>query len=168
MVGNRPMTVEVEGLFELRRALRAFAPGSQKNLQKRFKAIAVEVAGRARGKVPVSGAKTQPKRSTSGWPFFPSGSAAKSVRARATQTSAIVIAGGPKAPYYPWLEWGGSTGRGHEPRRGGGAIPRTWLGAGGMSEWGRYIYPTIQDMSGEITDSVKGALADTKRETGLE
>ena len=39
------------------------------------------------------------------------GRAANSVKARSTRTLARVVGGGNRAPYYPWLDFGGRVGR---------------------------------------------------------
>lgn len=108
-----------------------------KELRREFKAIAEMVAGRIRGKVP---------RRT--------GAAASSVTTRAGSTGAGIAFGGSKAPYFPWLDFGGSVGRGHRPGSAwSGAIRREWEGIPRGS--GRYVYPTIAESKGDI-----GAAAD--------
>ena len=144
-MSNPGIRVEIEGLREFRNAIRRVEPGMQKQLQKRFKALAVVVADRIRAKVPVGD----------------TGNAAASVRARATQTSAAVFAGGVKAPYFPFLDFGGSTGRGHVVGSGGGAVRRD------MPTGGRYVYPVIGEMRGDITREANKALDDTLHEVGL-
>ena len=140
-------TIRFTGLSELRKAMRDAEAGSQKHLQVHFKAVATTVASAVAGEVPVG----------------PSGKAAASVRARATATSAGIIAGGPSAPYFPWLEFGGSTGRGHVVGKGdSGAIKRPFIKAG------RTIYPTIADMSDLIVEAANDGIGDALQEAGWE
>lgn len=87
-----------------------------------FKKIAESVAEKTRSKVARK-----------------SGRAAGSITARGKQKGAAIAVGGQKAPYYPWLDFGGSTGRGHIPGKAwSGAIKRP------MVPSGRYLYPTIK------------------------
>lgn len=138
--------LDVEGLIGMKKAFRQAHDGTQKAIQRRLKGVAQLVASEAAGRVPVR-----------------SGRAAASVRALATQESASVIAGGPKAPYFPWLDFGGSVGRRH--RSGvadSGSVKRPWMGNPGGE--GRYIYPAIRDMSeviaSETGEAIHEALAD--------
>ncbi len=155
---GRPIAeLRFTGLKELRKAMRDAEAGSQKHLQIHFKDVAVTVASAVAGQVPTSTGK-KGKNNT-----FSSGSAAASVRARATQTSAGIVAGGPKAPYFPWLDFGGSVGRGHVAGQGdSGAVKRPFMKAG------RYIYPTITDMSDVIVDAASEGIGDALREAGWE
>ena len=147
-MGSPPLAeLRMTGLAELRKAMRDAEAGSQKHLQIHFKDVAGVVASAVAGQVPVG----------------PSGKAAGSVRARATATSASIVAGGPSAPYFPWLEFGGSTGRGHRPGVGdSGAIKRDFIKAG------RTIYPTIADMSDVIVQAASDGIGDALREAGWE
>lgn len=87
--------VKVEGLKELRRSLRQVSgPEAGKAIQRANKAAAEVVAAAARQRVPV---RTGRARST--------------VRATATQSVASVKFGGARAPYAPWLDYGGRVGR---------------------------------------------------------
>ena len=139
-------TIRFEGLKELRKAMRDAEAGSQKHLQIHFKDVATVVASAIAGRVPVL-----------------TGAAAASVRARATATSASIVAGGPKAPYFPWLDFGGSVGRGHHSGQpGSGAIQRPFI------REGRYIYPTIADMSDVIVKAANDGIGDALAEAGWE
>jgi hypothetical protein len=46
-----------------------------------------------------------------------SGRAAGTIKARSTQTKARVAGGGNRAPYYPWLDFGGAVGKRSSVRR---------------------------------------------------
>ena len=130
---------------QVRDAMRAAAAGSQKALQVRFKSVASMVASAIAGEVPKL-----------------TGTAAGTVRARATTTGASIIAGGPKAPYYPWLDFGGTTGRGHEPGHPGtGAIKnRTFITEG------RYMFPIVANMADIILNAAEQAESDALTDAG--
>ena len=151
--GAELLGVKVVGLRELRNSMRATEKGTQHFLQVRLKEAATQVASAVAGKVPML-----------------SGAAAASVRAVATTERASIVAGGPKAPYFPWLDFGGSTGRWHRPyTAGSGSVRRDWYGKGGMGDGeGRYVYPTVREMHDVITDSVSEAVHDALADAGWE
>ncbi len=139
--------IKMVGLVELRTAMRKAEAGSQKHLQVHFKEVATIVASAIAGKV------------TAG----PTGRAAASVRARATATSASVVAGGPKAPYFPWLDFGGSVGRGHRPGEAWSGAVKRYNPKGGI-----WIYPTIAEMTGVIEHAASEGIGDALAEAGWE
>ncbi len=144
---------EVEGLIAMKKAFRLARDGTQKAIQRRLKDVATLVASEVAGRVPVR-----------------SGRAASSVRALATQESASVAAGGAKAPYYAFLDFGGSTGRGHVPGAAdSGSVKREWYGKGGSgSGEGRYLYPAIRDMSEVIASETGAAIHEALHDAGFE
>lgn len=83
------------------------------------------------------------------------GSAAASLRAQSTQTTARVAVGGPKAPYYPWLDFGGRVGRAR-------SVVRPFY------KEGRYLFPTLKKKRNEIQAAMLNALAELARESGIE
>jgi hypothetical protein len=83
-----------------------------------------------------------------------SGAAAKSVKVKSTRTSARIAAGGTKASYYPFLDFGGSVGI----RK---SVHRPFI------KQGRYIYPTLERKQGEITKALEQALSDVISNAGL-
>lgn len=87
------LSVEVDGLKELRKALRDIDKGFARELGQAGKRAAEIVADEARPKLPVR-----------------SGRARASVRATAGRGGSVV-AGGATAPYVPWLTFGGNVGR---------------------------------------------------------
>jgi hypothetical protein len=105
--------VEVRGLAELGRAFRQVDAELPKELKAAFRSIAERVIERAR-------------------PFIPrvSGAAAASLKPRSTAKGAGIAFGGEKAPYYPWLDFGGKVGRKRSISRP--VVPG-----------GRYVYPAI-------------------------
>jgi hypothetical protein len=86
-----------------------------------------------------------------------SGKARSSVKARSTQRFARVSGGGNKAPYYPWLDFGGRVGRAK-------SIKRPFLSDG------RYIYHSYYDAraSGEFERVMIKALLDVVEQAGIE
>lgn len=103
--------IRVDGLAQFSRALRQIDKDAPKELRLVANTAADVVAGRARTRV---------KRQ--------SGRAQRSVKASSTRTLARVKGGGPRTPYYPWLDFGGRVGR----KR---SIKRKFIKSG------RYIYP---------------------------
>lgn len=80
---------------------------------------------------------------------------------------ATVTFGGARAPWYPWLEFGGSVGRGH--RRGkpwSGSVKRDWLGAPGGS--GRYLFPALAAVKAECLAEAADALGGAAHDAGFE
>jgi len=144
----------IVGLRELRNSMRMAEGGTQHALQVRLKEVATEVASAVAGKVPAG----------------PTGRAAASVRAVATTERATVIGGGPRAPYFPWLDFGGSTGRGHRDHvADSGAVKRPWFGRNGLGDGeGRYIYPTVREMHDVIVDAAGEAVHDALADAGWE
>lgn len=132
------MKVEVHGLRELASAFRQIDKGLGKEFQKQFKELASVIAGRVRGKMPSISGKAQ-----------------SSITPRARQSGASIAFGGSKAPYEPWLDFGGSVGR-------GGRIKRPFI------KEGRYLYPTIRESRSDIQDATDDALKTVIRNAGFE
>lgn len=86
-----------------------------------------------------------------------SGRAARSIRARSTQTVVRVSGGGNRAPYYPWLDFGGRVGRGR-------SVDRAFF------KEGRYLYQGyyVAKRSGDFPDILSKALIAVARKAGLE
>lgn len=102
--------IGIVGLDEFRNRLRAVETSLPRALRLVFNESAEIVAGDARPRV---------ARKT--------GRAASTVKLKSTQRYARVAGGGNKAPYYPWLDFGGRVGR----RK---TVRRTFI------KDGRYIY----------------------------
>lgn len=105
--------VEIEGLKEIQKQLRDLDPDLAKELKQINLAVADMVADMARANVPSK-----------------SGAARSTVKAKGEQRYAVIKAGGRKAPYYPWLDFGGR--RGQEQKQS-----RPFIDAG------RYLWPTV-------------------------
>lgn len=134
--------VRVTGVKELNRAWRAIDAGLPKELRGAFLAISEKVAADARGRVPVI-----------------TGEAAGSLRATATQRGAGISfpAGGTsrgKAQYYPWLDFGGTTGIHHSIHRD-------------VIKGGRYVYPAIEDARERIIEGVGDAIDKVAQKAGF-
>lgn len=168
--GMPPVGVQVEGLIAMKKALRLAHDGTQHAIQARLKGVAQLVASEVAGRVPVGNGPARGSRRPGKWPRYASGSAQRSVRAVATQESASVVAGGPTAPYFGFLDFGGSTGYGHQDHvAGSGQVKREWMGRGGSGGGeGRYIYPAIRDMSGVISEEAGEAVHEALMDAGFE
>lgn len=83
------------------------------------------------------------------------GRARKSVRARSTRTAVRVVAGGPRVPYYPWLDYGGKVGRNR-------SVSRRFISDG------RYLYPAFRANRDKVRERLTTALADAGRAAGIE
>lgn len=130
--------VRVTGLKEFQRALKKV----DKDLPKAMRLALNESAN----VVVASATPLIPRRS---------GRAARSVKARSTQTLARVQGGGGRAEYYPWLDFGGAVGRRNATRRP--FLPK-----------GRYIYPAFFANRDRFRSSLEDALVNVARSAGVE
>lgn len=130
-------SIKVKNLKPLSGALRKIDAEAPKQLRIALNGVADVVVSAVRPQVP---------RKT--------GAAAKSVKAKSTRTSARISAGGPRAPWYPFLDFGGSVG----PRK---SVHRPFY------KEGRYIYPTLARKDAEITRALESALSDVVKAAGL-
>lgn len=92
--------IRVDGLREFSRNLRKIDAELPKALRVSFNRAAQLVIDYAQPKVP--------RRS---------GRAARTVKARSTRSAVRVAAGGPRVPYFPWLDFGGRVGPGRSVSR---------------------------------------------------
>jgi hypothetical protein len=138
--------VRITGLKELNSALRQMDADLPKQLQQEFKRIATTVAQKVQSKVP---------RRT--------GRAASSVKPRGAQRGASIAVGGSRAEYYPWLDFGGSTGKGHiSGSSGSGSVKRPVI------PQGRYLYPTLAEENDRIREEVDAVLARIAQSAGFD
>jgi hypothetical protein len=130
--------VSIEGLAEFNRGLRKLDKDAPKALR-----IALN-----------SAADLLIEKTT---PLIPrrTGAAAKSLKARSTRTSARVGVGGRRAPYYPWLDFGGKTGRNKSVDRP-------------FRKEGRYLFPTLVRIRPEIERQLGQALTAVAVDAGLD
>ncbi len=133
-----PEAVRVEGLKEFVRGLKGIDRGLAKAVRVVFNDAADIVVTDARPHVPTR-----------------SGKARASVKARSTQTAARIVGGGNRAPYYPWLDFGGRVGR----RK---SVKRPFLTDG------RYIYAAYNRHKGEFVEKMSEGLVDVARQAGIE
>lgn len=142
-MSDRPMHVEVTGLRDVQAALARVDREAPDMLKRVFKDIAANTVAEATSRVP---------RVT--------GAAARSYRARGTRRGASVAMGGPKAPYTPWLDWGGSTKV--DPNEGPqGRVYRPFVAKG------RYLYPHLVENLDHIQERTAAAIDDVLRRYGM-
>lgn len=78
------------------------------------------------------------------------GKARASLKAGSTERSVQIKAGGAKVPYWGWLDFGGTVGKGrvsggvHKKATTAGSVKRPWI------QDGRYIYPTLRKRRDDI------------------
>lgn len=139
--------LKVEGLKEFQRSLKELDSDLPKVLRMAFNEASEMVADDARGRVP--------RRS---------GKARGSIKASSTRTMARIKGGGARAPYYPWLDFGGQIGN-KSGRNRGRRGKRPWLG-----EHGRYLFKSYVKFrdSGELADATSDALIKVAKTAGLD
>lgn len=130
--------IRIEGLAKFSRALRKLDADAPKGLRLAFNEAAEVVVARVR--------PTIPKRT---------GRAARSLKAKSTRTAARVAVGGPSAPYYPWLDFGGRVGRRKRTVRP-------------FIKEGRYLFPGLHASHDEVQRVLEKALTGVVRSAGLE
>jgi hypothetical protein len=85
-----------------------------------------------------------------------SGRAKSSIKARSTQRAGQVSIGGARAPYVPWLDFGG------EGRRRGRPAARPFI------REGRYVYRGLRLKHDAVTAAMAKGLADLAHQAGLD
>lgn len=132
------LKVEVGGLAALSRGLKAVDSGAPKELRIALNSAADLLVGEAKQTVPSN-----------------TGAARRSMVARSTRTSARVAVGGKKAPYFPWLDFGG------QGRIAGRPAPRPFL------KEGRYVYPALRRIRPKIEQQLGEAISAVIRNAGF-
>lgn len=130
--------IEIKGIKEFQQALRRMDADLPKQLRIALNQASQLVVDKARPQIP-----------------HRSGAASQSLKVRSSQREARVAAGGRRAPYYPWLDFGGKVG----PSR---SVSRPFY------KEGRYIYPALRQNRDEITKVLQVAITDLARGAGLE
>jgi hypothetical protein len=130
--------IRVVGLNDFRKGLRGMDRGLPKTVRGALNEAAETLVAATRPKVPSR-----------------SGAARASLRAQSTQTTARVAVGGRKAPYYPWLDFGGKTGRKK-------SVVRPFF------KQGRYIFPTLAEKRDAIQQALLEALTGLAAANGIE
>lgn len=130
--------VGVGGLSKLSRGLKAVDAAAPKELRLALNSAAQLLIDKARPQVPSV-----------------SGAARRSMVASSTRTSARISVGGKKAPYFPWLDFGG------QGRVKGRPVKREFI------REGRYIYPTLRKIRPDIEKQLHDAISAVIRDAGL-
>lgn len=133
--------IEIEGLAAINRGLKAIDSEAPKKLRLALNSGANLLVAETRPTMPSL-----------------SGAARRSLVARSTRTSARVAIGGRKAPYVPWLDYGG------EGRVAGRPAARPF------ERGGRYLYPTLRRISPKLAvaldDSIREVVSEAMRSGG--
>lgn len=132
------MKVEVGGLAQLSKGLRGVDAAAPTELRLALNRAAQTLIDRASPKVPSV-----------------TGAARRSMVARSTRTSARIAVGGRRAPYFPWLDFGGQGRVAGRP------------GAREFIREGRYVYPTLRRIRPEIEATLRDAISAVIRNVGL-
>lgn len=132
------LTVAVEGLAGLNRSLRQLDSDAPKGLRLALNSSADILIAETRKEIPTR-----------------TGKARASLKAASTRTSVRIRVGGAKAPYYPWLDFGGRTGKNKSVNRR-------------FYKEGRYLYPTLRRERAKFEDAITRALGDLARSSGLD
>ena len=147
MATTSSFAVKVTGIKEMTAALGDLGPRTEKIIRTNLLTQAGKIATVIRAAMPHG-----------------SGRAAGSVKVGQAARGAW-ISEGSGVPYAPWLDFGGTVGRGHQAGPGRGAIGRIWMGKPGD---GRYLYPIIHAHQAETLKAVDEAVASAARELGFE
>lgn len=83
------------------------------------------------------------------------GKAQAALKARSTRTESRAQGGSTKAPYYPWLDFGGRVGIKNSVRRP-------------VVKSGRYIYPAYVKRRADVLELLETALVELCRDNGLD
>lgn len=132
------LKIEVTGLAQLSRALKAVDKEAPKQLRIGLNEAAQLLVDKTGPKIPTL-----------------SGAARRSLVARSTRTSARVAVGGKRAPYFPWLDFGG------QGRIKGRPAPRQFITEG------RYVYPTLREIRPLIEKQLQDAISTVITSVGL-
>lgn len=133
-----PDQIKVEGLNQFVRSLKQFDADLPKTLRVAFNEAAGFVVDEARPRVPTR-----------------TGRAKASIRARSVRTAVRVVEGGAKAPYMPWLDFGGRTGRNRSVERP-------------FYKEGRYVWWAFKNRRSDVLEAAENALRDAAEAAGLE
>ena len=131
--------IQVTGLREFQAQLKAMDAGLPKQLRLALNEAAGVVIDYAQPRIPER-----------------TGRAAASLKARSSQREARIAVGGNRAPYYPWLDFGG------EGRKRGRPAKREFIKSG------RYVYKGLEVKRDRVTEIMSEALTKLARDAGLE
>lgn len=130
--------ITISGLKEFQKSLRKMDADLPKSLRLALNQASELVIDKARPEIPTR-----------------SGAARASLKVRSSQKEARIAAGGRRAPYYPWLDFGGKVGRNNSVHRP-------------FYKEGRYIYPALRKNREEIQGVLEQALVELATGAGLE
>lgn len=128
--------IHIQGLAEFRRELKAADRDAPKGIR---------IAGNNAAKIVVTTAKPRVPRLT--------GRAASTVRAASTQSAGRVSGGNKRAPYYPWLDFGGRVGRNN-------SVKRPFI------KTGRYIWAAFVDEKPAVERELRDQLVGLAQQQG--
>lgn len=131
-------TIHVDGIKEMNKALKAVDKSAPTATRLALNSVAGFVIGKALPGVPTL-----------------TGAAKRSWTAKSTRTSSRISYGGKTAPYMPWLDFGGRTGKKK-------SVKREFI------KEGRYLFPTIKEHKSAIAAFADEALATVARGAGLD
>ncbi|MFI7677869.1 hypothetical protein [Actinophytocola sp. NPDC049390] len=129
--------VKIKGLAEFSRNLRKLDSELPK---------ALRLAHNEAGQLIVDYAKPRVPRRT--------GRAAGTIKTRSTRTETRVQGGSKRAPYYPWLDFGGRVGRSRSVRRP-------------FIKQGRYLYPALGANYDKFVVLLEQKLIEVARQAGI-
>lgn len=129
--------LRLDGITALRKQLKAAGEGAEKQIRPALNDAADVIVRVARPKIPSV-----------------TGAARASLRVASVGVKVRVQAGGTKAPYYPWLDYGGRVGRNK-------SIVRPFYGGG------RYLWPAYDQERVNIMRLLDKRLADVIEANGL-
>lgn len=130
--------IQVTGLREFNRALKSMDAELPKRVRLVLNEAAEVVAGPARARMP--------RRS---------GAAIASLRVASTRGAVRIRLGGRKAPYAPWLDFGGRVGRARSVRRP-------------FLRQGRYVWRSYADHRDQVIATMADGMARLARDAGLD
>ena len=133
-----PDPIGVKGLKEFQRSLRKLDSDLPKALRVALNGASDLIITHARPLIP--------KRT---------GAAANSLKARSTQKAVRIGVGGKRAPYYPWLDFGGRTGVNR-------SVDRPFY------KKGRYLFPTLEKERGAVLDVMEKGIVAVAKSAGLD
>jgi hypothetical protein len=132
-------SIEIVGLREFQRALKDVEAGFPRQLRLIFNEATGLIVDYSKAHIEVR-----------------SGRAKASIKARSSQRTAAVAIGGSRAPYTPWLDFGG------EGRRRGRPAARPFI------REGRYVYRGLRLHHDDITTVMAKGIAELANAAGLE
>lgn len=164
-----PIKMAMPGLADLSASLRRVAPETKAEFQRELREIGKMVQTDAQGLMSF-------KR--------PTGKAKRSVKVKVVSRRGFegvqISEGGPVAPYTPWLDFGGSVGRGRRSSArvtliGGGRVQVQRTGSRGSGSVvrpyikdGRYLYPAYYRRYDDMVKATLEAVRKAAQRAGLE